>query len=530
MAAISTNGVADGPRDRVAAVVQQHERTLLRVARQASLCHDDALDAYQRALEIFVRRVETVDPATELAWLKVVVRHEAMAIRRARSESVAGEELDFDAFIPSAGRSIDEEIAGTERVRRSAEALRALKPDEATALMMKANGLSYDEIGDRNGWSYTKVNRAITEGRRRFLAAFEGIESGEECERFEPVVAALAAGSATAAQIVSIRPHLRHCSACRAAIRDLHLSRARRASLYWPGVLLAAESTRDEQERLLHTLAESGTPVATSEPSRLADLKQRILEVFHRAQASDVATGIQIAATGGGGRLATVASVLALCLSSAGAATVCIVGTIADHAPRRVEQRQSPLPTPSRQEGKTRSESSTSAAEHSSERSGAVAAAGSTAVTDADRSRTSKDPSKRRNQSRDLAQEEFGFEQPQASRPVVTSQQASTPRHSVATTATTPPLSEATDRQKAGVDPAQRSLGREGTTTTLPLVPRVLLVGGRCCFIRECRRLHRIQLPLSRRHSSANRPPACGRPKDWGHIRPELYRWLRRRR
>ena len=85
----------------MAAVVVRHERALLRVARQASLCHDDALDAYQRALEIFVRRVETVDPATEVAWLKVVIRHEAMAIRRARSESVAGEELDLDAFVPA---------------------------------------------------------------------------------------------------------------------------------------------------------------------------------------------------------------------------------------------------------------------------------------------------------------------------------------------------------------------------------------------------------------------------------------------
>ena len=79
-----TSGVADDQRSRVAAVVVRHERALLRVARQASLCHDDALDAYQRALEIFVRRVDTVDPATEVAWLKVVVRHEAMAIRRAR--------------------------------------------------------------------------------------------------------------------------------------------------------------------------------------------------------------------------------------------------------------------------------------------------------------------------------------------------------------------------------------------------------------------------------------------------------------
>jgi len=84
LAAVPTNGVAEDSGARVAAVVRRHERTLLRVARQASLCHDDALDAYQRALEIFVRRVDTVDPATEVAWLKVVVRHEAMAIRRAR--------------------------------------------------------------------------------------------------------------------------------------------------------------------------------------------------------------------------------------------------------------------------------------------------------------------------------------------------------------------------------------------------------------------------------------------------------------
>ena len=354
MAVISTNGFADDPRSRVAAVVQRHERTLLRVARQASLCHDDALDAYQRALEIFVRRVETVDPATEVAWLKVVVRHEAMAIRRARSESVTGEDLDFDAFIPASGRSVDEEIAASERVSRSAEALRALKPDEAKALMMKANGLSYGEIGERNGWSYTKVNRAITEGRRRFLAAFEGIESGEECERFAPVVEALALGGATAAQILSIRPHLRHCGACRAAIRDLHLSRVRRAGLYWPGFLLAAESTRDEQERLLHTLAESGTPVQTG-------FKQRLLDFVHRAQASDVATGVQIAATGGGGRLATVAALVGICLTgAAGVSTVCVVtgvmpdpfALLVDKPPQvskpraRAETRPRPTPTP----------------------------------------------------------------------------------------------------------------------------------------------------------------------------------------
>ena len=335
--ATSTKGLADDSRSRVAAVVRQHERTLLRVARQSSLCQDDALDAYQRALEIFVRRVETVDPATELAWLKVVVRHEAMAIRRARTESVTGEDLDLDAFVAGAERSVEEQIVSSERVRRSAEALRALKPDEAKALMMKAQGLSYEEIGERNGWSYTKVNRAITEGRRRFMDVFAGIESGAECERFAPVVEALATGSATSKQVLSIRPHLRHCSACRAAVRDLHLSLLRRASLFWPGFLLASNPP-EVDDRLLHILAEEGTPVEDGELAPrtdvdgwLTDLKHRILEFFHRAQASDVATGIQIATSGGGGRLATVAAVLGLCLSSAGVATVCVVsGVVSD--------------------------------------------------------------------------------------------------------------------------------------------------------------------------------------------------------
>ena len=307
MAVARVDGLADEAHRRVAGVAARHERTLLRVARQASLCHDDALDAYQRALEIFVRRVATVEPATEVAWLKVVVRHEAMAIRRARSEAVADGELDLDAFVPGPERSVEDQIASSERVRRSAEALRALKADEAKALMMKAHGLSYEEIGERNGWSYTKVNRAITEGRRRFIKAYEGIESGEECERFVPIVQALSSGSATAAQVLEIRPHLRHCTACRATVRELHVSRLRRASLFWP-IFIVAEPL-----------------------GRVASLRHDVTALFHRAQASDLATGAGLAGSGGGGRIATVGAVLGLCLGGASVGTVCVVtGNVPD--------------------------------------------------------------------------------------------------------------------------------------------------------------------------------------------------------
>ena len=337
MAVSRTSDGAYGADSRVASVVMRHERTLFRVARQASLCDDDALDAVQRGLEIFVRRVDTVEPATEVAWLKVVIRNEALAIRRARSEAVLPEDLELDDFVPVVERSVEEQIVSSERVRRSAEALRALKPDEAAALMMKAHGLSYEEIGERQGWSYTKVNRAITEGRRRFLAAYEGIESGQECERYAPVLEALSAGSATSAQVLSIRPHLRHCGVCRATVRELHLSRLRRATLLWPALFLREPPSIEDLLELdldVPTAGErlSSLPELDPEPiGRLTTLKHELAALLHRLQASDVATGVQLATSGGGGRLATLGAVLGLCLSGAGIGAVCVVtGVIND--------------------------------------------------------------------------------------------------------------------------------------------------------------------------------------------------------
>ena len=149
------------PDTRIAALVGAYGAALLRVARQHSLCLDDAQDAYQRALEIYLRRMDTIDVATEGAWMKVVIRHEAMAVRRSRTESVSGEEVDFDAQVDEDVRPLDDRLASVERSARSAEVLRQLKPDEATALLLKAEGHTYGEIGARNGWTYTKVSGLV---------------------------------------------------------------------------------------------------------------------------------------------------------------------------------------------------------------------------------------------------------------------------------------------------------------------------------------------------------------------------------
>ena len=212
----------------------------MRVAQHWSLCRDDALDAYQRALEIYVRRLDSLDPATETAWMKVVVKHEALAVRRARGEALPVEEVDVDGRAAEAQRPVDDLLAGRERVMRSAEALRRLKPDEAKALMLKAQGLSYAEIGESLGWTYTKVNRCITEGRARFLKVYAEIEEGGECDRFAPTLAALVGGTASADALLELRPHIRNCATCRATVRELHATRLGRLAALWPLPALVA--------------------------------------------------------------------------------------------------------------------------------------------------------------------------------------------------------------------------------------------------------------------------------------------------
>jgi RNA polymerase sigma factor (sigma-70 family) len=216
----------------------------MRVAQHWSLCRDDALDAYQRALEIYLRRLDSLDPATEIAWLKVVVKHEALAVRRQRAELLPVEQVDAEPQSTEAQRPVDDVLAARERVRRSAEALRRIKADEAKALVLKGQGLSYREIGESLGWTYTKVNRALTEGRARFLRVYSEIEAGEECERFAPTLAALVGGTASAEALLELRPHIRNCPSCRATVRDLHATRLGRLRALWPIPALLAPLRR----------------------------------------------------------------------------------------------------------------------------------------------------------------------------------------------------------------------------------------------------------------------------------------------
>jgi RNA polymerase sigma factor (sigma-70 family) len=218
------SGHADRERaeELVLRLVGSQADSLLRVARRYSLCADDAHDAYQRALEILMRHAARLDPDRAVGWLHTVVKHEALAINRSRRRIVGSAEPDLDALEARTSASPEEHVIASDRVARSAEALHGLKPQEVRALWLKALGHSYQQICEATGWSYTKVNRCLAEGRKSFLERYAGIESGRECERLAPALSAFVDGEADAGQAVDLRVHLRQCLACRAAVRGLH--------------------------------------------------------------------------------------------------------------------------------------------------------------------------------------------------------------------------------------------------------------------------------------------------------------------
>ncbi|MGH2981319.1 MAG: sigma-70 family RNA polymerase sigma factor [Solirubrobacterales bacterium] len=293
-------------------LIRARESTLRRTARRYSLCADDAEDALQRAFEILLTKAPTSDQRQLIRWMQTVTKHEALAVRRNRERHLGApppgraEDSDWVQLIPSETDGPADTAERRERIARAREALKALKPQELRALTLLAEGYSYAEIGKQTGWSYTKVNRCLAEGRQRFRAVFGSIEEGRRCEELAPALSAFVDGETSSRLTAQLQAHLRDCSYCRSEVRAYRA--APRAAAALAPALPAAQSLGDR----LHDL------VATVQ-SRLPG----------RTGATETAIS-QLAAAGGtrGTGMAIGAKILAACVGTAGGAAACVAGGV----------------------------------------------------------------------------------------------------------------------------------------------------------------------------------------------------------
>jgi RNA polymerase sigma factor (sigma-70 family) len=218
---------AQARRGAAVEIVARYEHLLKRTARRYSLDGEDVEDAFQRTLEIVLTKAPTTDPRELIRWTQTVIKHEALAVRRNRERllgvaaipGAAGPPRDPIALLPARSDGPDEQAERREDVARTREALQALKPAELRTLTLLAEGYSYAEIADITGFSLTKINRCLAEGRERFRSVLCSSESGDRCRELHPLISSFCDGEASTKDAAIVREHLRACAHCRATMR-----------------------------------------------------------------------------------------------------------------------------------------------------------------------------------------------------------------------------------------------------------------------------------------------------------------------
>lgn len=303
---------SEAARKRAAVeLIARHEAALRRTARRYSLDAEDAEDAYQRALEIALTKAPTTDLRELIRWTQTVTKHEALAVRQSREKLLGyqrqrdGAPQDPIALIPARGDGPEEQVERRENVARSREALQALKPAELQALGLLAEGYSYAEIGARTGFSQTKVNRLLAEGRAHFRSLIARSEDGSRCRDLHPLLSSFCDGEASPREAIAVREHLRACATCRATMRTYRAA---------PRIAVALAPLLPPSRSLLDRAHELAAQLGSRLPG------------FGGGETAMA----QVAAAGGsrGAGLATITKLLALCAGAAGGAACVATGVL----------------------------------------------------------------------------------------------------------------------------------------------------------------------------------------------------------
>jgi RNA polymerase sigma factor (sigma-70 family) len=138
---------------------------LLAIARRNSASLEDAEEALQDAFILFIDHFEPDNGAPPLAWLTLTLKRRCWALYRHQRLRAARQRSGDAERLPDRGRLPDEIAEVSDSVAKVRHRLANLKPDERKALGLLALGYSYREICGLTGWTYTKVNRCISEGR-----------------------------------------------------------------------------------------------------------------------------------------------------------------------------------------------------------------------------------------------------------------------------------------------------------------------------------------------------------------------------
>jgi RNA polymerase sigma factor (sigma-70 family) len=248
---------ADSQQFQTEELIERYGNQWLATARRSCSNSADAEDAYQRALETLLTKPPAEDdPERIAAWVHTVVKNEALQMTRGRKRELNTEFEVIVGGLASDDAQPEESLVDSETHGFAKEALRRLRPDQTRCLLLRADGFDYPEICSLTGFSYAKVNRLLSEGRKSARLQVAAIDGGRECDRIEPLLSLLADGEADAAAEQDARMHLESCARCRQTLRDYTLAPRDLAAAMPLGVAALHSGWWDRMVEPFHRIAE----------------------------------------------------------------------------------------------------------------------------------------------------------------------------------------------------------------------------------------------------------------------------------
>jgi RNA polymerase sigma-70 factor (ECF subfamily) len=167
--------------DRLSQLFKAYHTPLVRFLTRRLGDRDSAEEIAQ---ETFVRALRQETITSERSWLFAVASN--LVRDEARRDARARKRMELMQAHAEAEATAEPEPTSMERAEEQAlarQAIEMLAERDRDALLMREEGLGYEEIAEALGLSVASVGTTLSRARRRLMEAYEALQSERSAER-----------------------------------------------------------------------------------------------------------------------------------------------------------------------------------------------------------------------------------------------------------------------------------------------------------------------------------------------------------
>lgn len=206
------------------ALYSRYQRRIQAYAMGMVKDHGRAEDVTQEVFVSALRRMrETARPIAFKPWIYEIAKNACIdQFRRSRRTEEVSLQADDGLAPADYGRLVgsdpapDDAVAAKQELNDLCGAFGGLSDAHHEILLLRElEGLSYREIGERMGMSRPAVESTLFRARRRLTEEYDELVSGARCQRVQSLIATAAETRLGTRESRRLSRHLSHCQPCR---------------------------------------------------------------------------------------------------------------------------------------------------------------------------------------------------------------------------------------------------------------------------------------------------------------------------